>query len=357
MTLAWSVSPDLGLRDLRAWAVAAYIFPIVATTASAPRTLKLICWGFVVGAVASVAIGLQQDELTSTASHFQRAVTSDGRLTGGEADPNYLAAGVVPAVVFAGALLTVTRPWSLRIVLLLAVAFLGLGLALTGSRGGFLAAGVAFVAALVVFHRRRARTLLIGLVAVAAMTIILSYNTGIWDRVTSADAKEGSGRVELWTAAWRMTQDYPVIGVGLNNFTVHSPQYVRRPGALEQAAALTENLHVVHSLYLQTLVEAGFIGLIALLVFLGSCVGSAYRAGTRLADAAEPQLSVVAKSIVVGVIGMLAGSVFLSNGADKRLWVLLGLCGGVAALSREVRATPAWAPSATLEAPRSIIRN
>ncbi|MDP9385614.1 MAG: hypothetical protein M3P50_10365, partial [Actinomycetota bacterium] len=127
LSLAWSERPDLVVADLRQWAVAASVFPIVATAASGPRNLRVVLTGFLLGTLVTVGIGLGQGELDAAAgTHLERAADPAVRLEGADRDPNFLAAGVVPAIAFAAALLPGARTMR-RIGLLAAVAFLGLG--------------------------------------------------------------------------------------------------------------------------------------------------------------------------------------------------------------------------------------
>ena len=39
----------------------------------------------------------------------------------------------------------------------------------------------------------------------------------------------GTGRTALWTVAWRITEDHPVAGVGLDNFIEQAPKYTLQP--------------------------------------------------------------------------------------------------------------------------------
>jgi hypothetical protein len=75
-------------------------------------------------------------------------------LYGGLGDPNILAAAIVPAVVLAVTLIPVVRTPA-RWALLGCIGLLIVGLAATQSRGGAIAAGAAFAAALLVMKKRR----------------------------------------------------------------------------------------------------------------------------------------------------------------------------------------------------------
>src|SRR5260370_15486182 len=105
----------------------------------------------VIGGVLSVTAGLLAGALSPAQSALASAVEVQGRLAGGSADPNYLAAGLVPAIVLAAALMGTTRNPLLRLGLLVSMVVMAIGLAETQSRGGLVAAVVAAGAALGVF--------------------------------------------------------------------------------------------------------------------------------------------------------------------------------------------------------------
>ena len=78
----------------------------------------------------------------------------------------------------------------------------------------------------------------------------------------------GSGRWQLWRAAWHEAGTHPFLGDGAGSFE----QYwlAHRPKSLQVEDA--------HNLYLETLAELGPVGLVLLLVFLGVSFAAAVRA-------------------------------------------------------------------------------
>ncbi|MGH3994209.1 MAG: hypothetical protein ACRDSN_17320, partial [Pseudonocardiaceae bacterium] len=48
-------------------------------------------------------------------------------------------------------------------------------------------------------------------------------------------------------------------------------------------------------------------------------------AGRRFEALGRADLEALARAVLVGAIGMLAASFFISAGVDKRLWILLAL--------------------------------
>ena len=137
------------------------IFGVVATTITTRKQVLLVMLGFVCGAVLSVVIGLVVNGLSGVSSAYETATQTEGRLSGGSGDPNYLAAGVVPAIVLAAGLFQQLKGALSRLGLGVALVILVTGLAATQSRGGLLAAIGALVASLVIMRGRRRHVLLV----------------------------------------------------------------------------------------------------------------------------------------------------------------------------------------------------
>jgi O-antigen ligase len=221
--------------------------------------------------------------------------------------------------------------------------------AATESRGALIAAGVSAVAALIFYSGRRAQVLILlaTLGAVAAMWF--SLNPNAWQRISEFDSS-GSGRTALWTVAWRITEDHPVVGVGLDNFIEQAPKYTREPGQLEVVHNIAEKPHVAHNVYLQFLAETGFVGLTLFVLLLVGCARAAWRAG-RLFDLKQDRdMAALARGCLVAIISFAAASFFLSDGNDVRFWLLMALgpiMYGVAVRSPTPPITP-------VEHPRSL---
>jgi O-antigen ligase len=104
----------------------------------------------------------------------------------------------------------------------------------------------------------------------------------------SSDALAERG--DIWSAALDIYAQHPVIGTGINNFSV---AYARLPSTLSdasqrrlldwEAGAATIPFHA-HNAYLNLLAEQGIVGLAAFLVFALGALAVLYR-GSRASDA------------------------------------------------------------------------
>jgi O-antigen ligase len=122
-----------------------------------------------------------------------------------------------------------------------------------------------------------------------------------------------------------MAGDHPIAGVGLNDFQIEAKNYTREPGSLEFVRLIVDEPHVAHNLYLQQLAETGIVGLVLLLAAVGACLAAALRAAQQFDAGGDPALAALARASTVAMIGFLTASLFVSDGTDKRLWIILAL--------------------------------
>jgi O-antigen ligase len=335
LSMAWAPSSPLGSDVFFGWLSAGAIVLVMSTVMTDPRYLRLAAAAFVAGALISVAIGLLGGAVQTP---VDGPLEGPPRIVGGSGDPNFLAAGIVPAIALAFGLGASTRRRSLRWAVLPAVAFLIAGLVATQSRGGLVAAAVAAAAALVL--ARRGRSLVVaGLLWIAGATIV-SYlaDPGAWQRL--ADFSESSGRGELWNVAWQMWQDHPVVGVGMHGFIDDASGYVRDIGPLEYAKYIVERPQVVHNTYLELLAEAGIVGLALFAGVVTACVRCAWHAAHRFERLGDLPMATLSRAVIVAVVAMLAAGFFISSQTDERLWVLLAMGPALLAASRRHALSP-----------------
>ena len=318
LSLVWA--PDLlqARSYLWYWFAVVLLFLVVATAVASETALKLVTASFVVGAVVSVLASY----LYTGGGAARLEVSTTG-------NPNLLAAGLVPAIALAAALTAVARGPVSRGLLFVTIGVLAAALVATQSRGGIVAAFAAGVAALVLLKRRRRQVVAVGLMALGVAAISFMLDPTSWQRVTEPPGR-GTGRIDLWTVAWGITEEHPVNGIGLNNYGVVAADYVRDVGPLERVDLISDRPHSVHNAYLQFLAETGVVGLLLFSIFAVGCLYAGWRAAAMFRSIGRPELEAIAHGIVIATVGMLAGGIFADNSVDRRLWVLFAL--GPAAL-------------------------
>jgi O-antigen ligase len=287
------------------------------------RGLIWSLWAYVLGAFATAAVGIVSGTPQDTADAYG-GVTRIGGTIG---DPNYLAAVLVPALVFAAFMLAFTRPPLLRFLLVVAIGTMTLGVFLTGSRGGIIAMVAVFVASLVFGGPVRSRAvmlfLFIGAAGVLYFTLVAP--PAALQRVTNFSEGGGSGRTDLWAVSLAMSGDHPLLGVGAGNFTVVEPRYAARNLALTDVNLVLDQPHVAHNTYLEVLTEFGAVGLALFVLLIGSILGLGRRAAREAAAARGRVGELMSRAAVIALVGLFAAYVFLSAQYEKQLWVLLGM--------------------------------
>lgn len=324
VSLAWAPEAGLGTQTLIDYAIAFAVAIIAMTSLSEGKHVRWVMTGFVVGASLSVLIGFAASGLDPAESAIESATATEGRLQGGGGDPNYLAAGLVPAIVLAAVMMLHYRNALARTALGMAVVVIVAGLAATESRGGVIAALGAGFAALVILRRHRQHVLATLAVVLTLAGLWFAAFPGAWDRVSNFDGG-GTGRSDLWNVALRVSEDHPVKGIGLGNFETQARRYVRRPGQLTYVRLIVDRPHVAHNTYLQILAETGIIGLLLWVSVALGFMGAAKRAGDLLERVGEPELAMLARALLIAEIAMLFALTFITDGFDKRLWLLFAL--------------------------------
>jgi hypothetical protein len=272
-------------------------------------------------AFAELTEGGDVDPLTGIPAVVRRL-----RGAGNFADPNDVCEIVNLALMF-----TLYGMWDVsrglaRVIWLVPLAIFAHALALTHSRGGFLAA-VAGLLVLVVGRVRGRKGLLLG----AAM--LLGMFTLFAGRQTSIDTSTGTGqsRVQLWDAGFQMLRARPILGVGLGEYIANAGQ-------------------VAHNAFMNMYGELGFIGGT---LFFGQyywCfvnLAAMYRSNVTLS---APEMQRMRPFVTSSLAGFAAAEMSLTNGVHVVTYFMLGLAGAF------VRVADPQPPSPERELNRRFLR-
>ena len=281
--------------------------------------------------------------------------------------PNPFAGYLGTILPIALAMTLVSQPGRFRIIAGVSCLLIGMGIALSVSRGAWLGLAIS-LGVMAMAWSPRARTLIIPLTGVVILVIGLAMlgllppnlasritsvtdNFGIFDVRNVPPTSENFAIVERmahWQAGWEMFRDYPFLGVAPGNYPAVYERYYIAPWR--------DPLGHAHNYYLNMAAEAGVPGLLALLTVLGL----AFRGLARRIRFTDPR-SVIekvdgtlvsrdgrvltldpafspafARVLALGLLGSLAmfsiHNVFdnlLVHGVGIQIGVLLGLIGGV----------------------------
>ncbi len=226
-----------------------------------------------------------------------------GRAVGSFILPGELAGYVLVIVPIALAVASLARqPW-LRALAACAALSGVLALALSFSRTGWVAAGCAGIAYLVIVVRDRRKQIQIGvtIAAVTALAVALAFNV-------HHDPSENFTRLSIWKTALGMVRRFPLTGTGPFSFSLLYA-HLRLPDG--DAVA-----YHAHDIYLTLLAETGIVGLLAMLA-AWLRFGREWARRFAVADA---RARILSGAIVAGLIGTLVQGLI-----DTSTLVLFGL--------------------------------
>ena len=169
-------------------------------------------------------------------------------------NPNVLAGYLDVMICLALGLLTKAERRAQKIILIVAIILLAACLAMTYSRGAFIAIAVVFAVYGVLKDWRI-------LILFAAVTGLIAYSdSSFLNRILSAfnmgDSSEGV-RIGIWVSTTAMISDHPFAGIGWGAYQYVYPQYnyyVADPNII---------IYHAHNIYLNYAAEIGIVGALA----------------------------------------------------------------------------------------------
>ncbi|MGC4996589.1 O-antigen ligase family protein [Streptomyces sp. DT195] len=272
-----AASPGAGLAGLCRYLQVFVLVPAaVLLLIRDRRDFRLLAWALVGLALWQGAVGVKQYATGTGASYQGRMIRAVG--TFGPYDVMGMATVVAFGLLCAAGLALGKAPVRERAVAAVCASALLVPLALSFSRGAWIATAVTLTAQLLLAGVRRA--LKVGAVVVAAGVVLvggLGVGTAmLQERIDSitkvADAPDQSvtDRYTMWAAATGMWREHPLTGVGLKGF----PEYRDGHASLALSSGSdTEGAGVgfrrqpllsPHNMYLLVLAEQGLIGLLCL---------------------------------------------------------------------------------------------
>ncbi|MET7732382.1 O-antigen ligase family protein [Streptomyces sp. NPDC005402] len=277
LAAAGAASPSAGVSGMGRYLQVFVLVPAAVLLLIRDRTdFRLLTWAFVGLAVWQGAIGTHQYMTGTGASYQGQDIRAVG--TFGASDVMGMATVVSFGLVCSvGLALGRTSVRQRAVAAGCAVALL-LPLALSFSRGAWIATAVTCGAQLVLAGLRRALTVT---AAVAATGVILVGGFGLGSaqlqeridsvtRVADAPDQSVTDRYTLWAAAVGMWREHPLTGVGLKGFPEHRDTHASlalSAGSDTEGAGADfrkQPLLSPHNMYLLVLAEQGLIGLLAL---------------------------------------------------------------------------------------------
>lgn len=189
----------------------------------------------------------------------------------------------------------------------------------TQSRGGFLALAAVTLYLVLRSKQRFVAVAVVALVAlVGSQFVPESFYERIGSIVNYQEDSSAMGRLNAWQASVHMANDYPVFGVGLDNFMYLFRYYAPDP----------EQARVAHNTYLQILAEAGYVGLLLYLGLLGTSFWT-FESVRRRASRHDMDWAVSGSTYLMGsLVAFVVGGVFLNRAHFDLTYhvMILGCC-------------------------------
>jgi putative inorganic carbon (HCO3(-)) transporter len=252
------------------------------------------------------------------------------RVYGTLGHPNSYAMYLSATVSFALALLF-SRIRGLRKALGSVVLCVGvLGIILSLSRGGWLALVAVFLLVPIFAIRRRRQSLrTASAVGFVSLLVLLSLALGqrhlITTRLTSDDHGAAYSRVTMAEGAIAIIQDYPLLGVGLNNYALLMPKY--------DSVSLAEvgRPMFVHNIFLLIAAETGLVGLAAFVWLLASVFVQAGRLASRAPNDTlwVAGVGVFSAYTALSLHGMVDYAMLSNMPVFRLFWLFAGVVAGL----------------------------
>jgi O-antigen ligase len=241
--------------------------------------------------------------LYSSQEWMLAGIDQTGRVPSFLGHPNHLASYVNLILPFGIAcyLLSNERLWKWLSALTVVLGVVAL--ALSQSRGGYLAFAAIIVYATWHFAKTRWQRALLTVafasLAVGVYVLLKQWNPGHFDEYTNDNSLWG--RLLLWDTAWNLFLSSPLHGVGISTFSFLYQQFLPNIPDL----GLDLNLEV-HNIYFELLAETGILGFLS---FFGVVV-MAYREARHQWPSADWFQHALAFGVAAGIVGALVGEFF-----------------------------------------------
>jgi hypothetical protein len=222
--------------------------------------------------------------------------------------------GLISALVW----LLAGRPaaW-LRLILIGAVPVILMGIGLSGYRAAIVASVLGVILVGLCQKRYVQGIVIVGAIAAAVGVLYLlqpDIFTPVLSRFQTINEDRGSERLDIWEGAIKVFQEYPVVGVGCDNFRF---ALSRRVGKDLMA----------HSIYVGTLVEQGIVGFTIMVCWFGVLLRKTWRAQDRV-------------WVFPLLVAFLAQAAFLHEFYFICFWLVLGLAEGAAPGTADAQSIP-----------------
>ena len=287
------------------------------------RCLRVLMWWAVGGVAAALWVAAHIDPTGRINGSLPTLVFS-----------NHVGTTLAIATVLTMALVP-GRPRAQQSLLVVGLIILLAGLVGTWSRGAWLGASAGMLTLLAVGVRPRGRTGLAAiLVAAALAAVVLTRWPELRAEIVSVGSLQANrNRILLWATALRMIPDYPLVGTGFATFDFAYQRY-RSPDSFDITPSFA------HNLLLNTAVEMGALGLVAIIALCATGLGAARRWARRSPQGSSDRLA--ANAVLAALVALLANQ--MVDGTIQTVHVGFGFFALLALAAHGGRDSPGHRP-------------
>jgi O-antigen ligase len=324
------------VKELVVWS-ALFVLFLAVVADEAEKTPMLLA-----GAIATAGGVVALIAVLKTAGSNQVAVQFGGnvsdRATGSFSAPGLLGPFVAMTLPLQLLLMLKARSGLVRLGGLLATLLTLAALALALTRSAFVAVAIAGVWLLVTW--KPARRLALVLILLCTLLLVSGFNPAdrilnshvLVDRIASISSPESHTahlRFQVWSKTPRMIEDYPLFGVGADNYVKHAADYgLTSPGVPSHA----------HNIPLTVAAEFGVIGLLVLLWVALALLGALSRA---MKTDKEPDHS-IAVAVAAAFLAVAVDGIFDYAFSANAFFLIVMMLAAITA--RLARTAPAAQP-------------
>jgi O-antigen ligase len=231
------------------------------------------------------------------------------------------------------------------IVLVRPLAILGLAVLLaafvySGSRGGFLALLI-MSGFIVLRYTAIALYMRLFAIALAAVVLVTTASDTYWEQMGTITAESDynytseSGRIQVWRRGIGYMLQFPVMGVGPNNFG--TAEGTLSPFAERQRFGIGVRWNAAHNSFIQAGAELGVPGLVLFVGLIASAFAALHQSNRAWKVPGAPQSSLpdLTQAITAALLGFVIGAFFLSLAYLEMLYTLVALATAVQKLTGE----------------------
>lgn len=345
---------DLVLYKLSNYIKDVLVTLVVVVLIKRPPILRSVSWALLSAGIFMGTLSVYQ-YMTGTFTNnyggfaqtdFQNIVgeTNNYRLGGPIGDANFYAQIMLVLVPIALERMLHERKFAIKILAGWAAVVTLLTVIFTFSRGGFVGLAISLII-LAYFNPPRP----VDMVFLLGLGIGLSFfvPATYFDRILSLNSllpgqnggginiredKSIQGRASQVLTAWSMIRQYPLLGVGMNNFSSRYQEFSKEIGLAPSASARS-----LHNLYLEVAAETGILGFSSFFMIIWLTIRSILNAWKIFRDELADDYANLTGGLAAGVGGYLMAAFFVHAAYPRQFYLLIGIVFALPIIAEKVK--------------------